>query len=649
MPEYREVLAHFFTLLWLFLFHQYTSSWYVIALWADASDKEAQRLKHIPGVKEGHVYQLTAETTAVRGSRYVQTSLWPHMWRKTPSKPNPPPIQTLQLRGLSTTNRAIILDLGPLHLKSGMIPSIRKVDKKSRAFRVVLALEFQDFVLAFLSRDLLSQPTWATSKESLPPTPPDLFHEYFAFLECVASWMSSRRNCARDGLACDEIRAWNATWSGIGVYTVCELFFDAGLSPFLTERELFDSPSRTARFCEAFWTFAHRSHIDLPQLLKQCTIDGILAPTKEQRLTYKDWLHVYAKDRVRTSPRLAILIDEYKLQLSNLAASEDVWYRDTTPLYDTFEPEYIFPALKENVKKRVVLGHLIFGHEQWDTLRGYLGSDDDIGDDPLSLHYSTLGLLNSNSHLRPNFYQTLLPGDNQNKRSMRKTYVYQGDKKGDKQTWSVTPTFPLNSRVDRKARNPSSTPNLIVGKERESLLFKHIVLNSSDVAIGPLEYCGNGRVIYTSHGEKLVSAVRGNPTLDPSLVERDLKGIIRRKEGLEKKGKRKGAMKPRHRKLGEQIKETLRSSSVSSRSSLIIPSSDDNIYPSDNLSDDLRLPSSDDLPSSDSPPDLLSLSSDARPLKKRRISQDKYIAMGGKENDIPSEQRSRRSCSLRKS
>ena len=36
-----------------------------------------------------------------------------------------------------------------------------------------------------------------------------------------------------------------------------------GLSPFLTEMEVFDSPSRTARLCEALWNFAHRSHTKL--------------------------------------------------------------------------------------------------------------------------------------------------------------------------------------------------------------------------------------------------------------------------------------------------------------------------------------------------------------------------------------------------
>jgi hypothetical protein len=35
---------------------------------------------------------------------------------------------------------------------------------------------------------------------------------------------------------------------------------DAGVSPFLTEREVFDCPSRTARLCEAFWEYAHCTH-----------------------------------------------------------------------------------------------------------------------------------------------------------------------------------------------------------------------------------------------------------------------------------------------------------------------------------------------------------------------------------------------------
>jgi hypothetical protein len=36
-----------------------------------------------------------------------------------------------------------------------------------------------------------------------------------------------------------------------------------GVSPFLLEKEVFDCPSRTARLCEALWSYAHKSHSDL--------------------------------------------------------------------------------------------------------------------------------------------------------------------------------------------------------------------------------------------------------------------------------------------------------------------------------------------------------------------------------------------------
>jgi hypothetical protein len=51
-------------------------------------------------------------------------------------------------------------------------------------------------------------------------------------------------------------------------------------------------------------------------LLRPCIKDGILAPTQKQWLTYKNWLHVYAKDTLAITPRMASLVDLYKV--SNL-------------------------------------------------------------------------------------------------------------------------------------------------------------------------------------------------------------------------------------------------------------------------------------------------------------------------------------------
>jgi len=99
----------------------------------------------------------------------------------------------------------------------------------------------------------------------------------------VAEWIAERARSSskRSGLACEAIRTnGNKVWGGVGVYTVCELFMDSGeffncvsmiyelkllldLSPFLTEQEVFDSPSRTARLCEALWSYAHRSHNEI--------------------------------------------------------------------------------------------------------------------------------------------------------------------------------------------------------------------------------------------------------------------------------------------------------------------------------------------------------------------------------------------------
>ena len=67
----------------------------------------------------------------------------------------------------------------------------------------------------------------------LPSTPTDVYTNYFKFLETVAAWIEERANqsrAKRNGLACEVIRLnGNKIWGGVGVYTVCELFFDSGM------------------------------------------------------------------------------------------------------------------------------------------------------------------------------------------------------------------------------------------------------------------------------------------------------------------------------------------------------------------------------------------------------------------------------------
>jgi hypothetical protein len=112
------------------------------------------------------------------------------------------------------------------------------------------------------------------------------------------------------------------------------LILNSGLSPLLTEAEVFLNPSRTARFAGAYLEFLNRSRTGLKYaipfpifdlsdidpispraLLKPAIKNGYLAPTIEQRLKYQDWLHIYAKDRARLPPRMVALVDLYLVSL----------------------------------------------------------------------------------------------------------------------------------------------------------------------------------------------------------------------------------------------------------------------------------------------------------------------------------------------
>ncbi|KAJ7183593.1 hypothetical protein C8R46DRAFT_843602, partial [Mycena filopes] len=296
-------------------------------------------------------------------------------------------LSDLALIGISYTHRALILNLGPLFLMIQWLThtsvqlysrdvyesTVQLVNKTVRKFRVGMALVFEDYVIAFLSSDLVFQPTWASTREALPPSPSDFYHRDWDFLPTLVQWMGNRRNMDRNGLACEVIRSANDVFLGIGVYTVVEIFFLAGLSPFLTEAELFDIPSRVARFCGGYLEFLHRSRTGLWKLLRPALKDGYLAPTIPQRLEYLKWLHVYAKDRCTIPVRMAELVDRYHK-----------WIRsDAHTLHDVFEPTFMSTALSLDHN----LGHLVFGVQSWVQLGGKVSNCRD----PLTAYFHEQG------------------------------------------------------------------------------------------------------------------------------------------------------------------------------------------------------------------------------------------------------------------
>ena len=66
---------------------------------------------------------------------------------------------------------------------------------------------------------------------TFPPPPADVYKKpYVEFLSTVADWIESRAKLKHTGLACVVMRtsAGNKVWGGVGVYTISEIFFDAG-------------------------------------------------------------------------------------------------------------------------------------------------------------------------------------------------------------------------------------------------------------------------------------------------------------------------------------------------------------------------------------------------------------------------------------
>lgn len=72
-----------------------------------------------------------------------------------------------------------------------------------------------------------------TDAKDLPKSPPDVFFTFLDFLKEVSDWIKSRatsKSAKRTGLACEVIRInGNKVFGGVGVYTICELFFDSGM------------------------------------------------------------------------------------------------------------------------------------------------------------------------------------------------------------------------------------------------------------------------------------------------------------------------------------------------------------------------------------------------------------------------------------
>ncbi|KAF8076957.1 hypothetical protein FPV67DRAFT_440258 [Lyophyllum atratum] len=551
----------------------------------DATEKEQTALSDDCPGKHGHVYDLPSSSTIVRGQISHQTVVYPPKYATTATDPPVPVLSHgLVLSGVYPHPRNVIfkfVDGGgaaywlqvqllkhtvlQVYDKSDWNASVRKVHKKPRGFKVGIAFEFKKHVVAFLTQDLLLQMHWANTRGELPAQQPDVYYDFPCFLDALTVWMRQRREdkVNRSGNAMEKLRT-EGIMCGVGVYTVSELWHRAGLSPSLTEAEVFDSASRTARLCAAYYSFVHDAIADdsLWTLVKRHMVNYTIAVHTEDRMKYADTLYVWAKDRCSFTTRFHNLLKKFKSSVQSAAnnhASSLVRRADDPAIpSDVFEPELCRAALLLPDDRN--LGPLIFGESEWLRLAAGLPPSCLAPDNALTRYFAKPEFnTTSKTWLDPGAYDFLLseaPSRSQLCANWTRTILYRVN---NANVWSVipiyensipdTPQYPEYIPVIATTTKKKSVPTkplqvkfiLESQEERKKLLISYVTQHTKNYTIGPLDYCGIARRVKTS-GKDIIMLCEEDPRVLSFFQERrayeretaKLKGAGTEKDGLAK-------------------------------------------------------------------------------------------------------------------
>ncbi|KZT21036.1 hypothetical protein NEOLEDRAFT_1019356, partial [Neolentinus lepideus HHB14362 ss-1] len=523
----------------------------------------------------GLVYSLDHSCKVVRGTEGHQAALFPPMWRKLRGQDLCAAMFRLTLKGpesvscsgrrLTFNFESLIFTLAPLtHTSIQFYPkkvwdeSIMPIHKKLRKYHIAIAFEFKKFVMAFLSYDLLFQPGWYMRMSDIPQHPPDVYEDFAGFIKSIASYLQDRlkKPMTGKGKFISVMRSSQSIWSrlGVGVYTANEIMVMAGLSQDLEDIEVLRVPSRLARVIAALYTFAYRTkHDDDLALLRPSLHGGIMmAPTREQRSRYARWLLAYGKSELRCTVMHASLIDDYNQRLDNLSKQGSLWARSTMDdLYDPFDPALVEPALRSS---EFNLGHLIFGEEKWISL----GGTKPTVLDPLTKVYQSqrqLASCFSLTFLDLGHYATLFEEAFRERRRNLRLF------KMPKAVFTLLRPFPANSIAfpGDTSVSKSAKCHELHGNKKKSWLLQDIVNRSNtDVAIGPLEYCGHALVVNTPHGERLIATCRADPSLPENLRDREMRTLFRVRNKMDQSGERRETMAPNmKRKADNEVRKVL--------------------------------------------------------------------------------------------
>ncbi|TDL25100.1 hypothetical protein BD410DRAFT_837346 [Rickenella mellea] len=508
MPELAECWAsnHLLCLFVIWLQIKDISSRRLHGIWLDGTAKEQEHAALHPSpsnarLQAGLVYRLDPNSSPpMRGQSKKQKPVLPEQYRDVDS--------SLVLKDVLHNARNVILDFTTwfvqIQLFTHCLPQIYSLEdwygvicnvpKSTRGFKVGLAFELKDWVIAFTSLDLLIGIHWAQTRLKLPAQHVDIFTHPILFIKLFLHWIDKRcqKYDLRHGAVIYLLRSECHLFAGIGVYTICEIFFIAGISPFISEREMFLHPSRIARFVAAYWVWSKFVRENVPDLMRNSVYEWKVAVNKETRHRWLSHLKVFGKENVVVSQRFKTLVARH-----NIVATDQP--QRTGIVYDAFEPTWLYKAFE----CFPVLGKLTFGLEMWHKLKPSNNTDQNHTDDD-DIHFfwkyfttQRFGLRPPNASLDLNFYLEtggLRLSDQEMGTHRCNIFLYTINKKN---VWTVLHQLSHFGRSIVIKGKSISPPKIVEATDEVRLkrIGRYIIDCTDRHFIGPLDYAGTSFLI----------------------------------------------------------------------------------------------------------------------------------------------------------
>ncbi|KAJ8090813.1 hypothetical protein PM082_024726 [Marasmius tenuissimus] len=407
-----------------------------------------------------------------------------------------------------------------------------------RRFKIALAIDFTNYVLVFGSSDNLFGIKWSLDTppvevEPLPHIGPageglGTTEVYFRFLQSVVVWVSevlsgTVKGCRLEDIICLVLRNARGPWNGIGVYTVCELLWYSGISPWLTLRDVITNPSRLARLCEGMYAFMYDSHVYNRRILKRVLVKSrsitTLSATLNDILDYpKTHLIVYGRTDVKVSTWVRDRIhnkegfDVYEYDLTYSDTDGHLAYM----IWETQDPE----SLSSHTDPLAVYFLARMSQPEGGIKKYFRPKGTAYNSRPTTTHLPQRPLDTNKRKVRSHSIPTLLyrAGDHSLWTPVANSTYFVPDQAGDAKTANKAPKVipmpkPMKQAPRKRKRTlvaAESAPEKVeergkgnekhllapeIGEERRKRLISHVKCRTKGWTVGPLDFCGVAKAI----------------------------------------------------------------------------------------------------------------------------------------------------------